>query len=83
MTKEQYYEIFDLLQNTNYSINQIAIYLHRNKDTIQKINKGYQKIVQDLYEGTFPIRKNARFGYTLKPVEAISSETESRVIIDT
>lgn len=83
MTKEQYYEIFDLLQNTNYSINQIAIYLHRNKDTIQKINKGYQKIVQDLYEGTFPIRKNTRFGYTLKPVETISGETESRVIIDT
>ena len=83
MTKEEYLEIFDLLENTNFSMNQIAKYMNRNNDTIQKINKGYQKIVQDLYEGTFPIRKNTRNGYTLKPVETISGETESRVIIDT
>ncbi len=83
ITNDEYYEIFDLLENTNYSINKIAEYLNRNKDTIQKINKGYQKIVQTLYEGVFPIRKNARSGYTLKPVETISGETESKIIIDT
>ena len=83
MTKEDYFEIFDLLENTNYSMNQIAKYLNRNSDTIQKINRGYQKIVQDLYEGTFPIRKNARNGYTLKPVETIPGETGSTPIIDT
>ena len=64
-------------------MNKIAEYLNRNKDTIQKINKGYQKIVQTLYEGVFPIRKNTRSGYTLKPVETISGETESKIIIDT
>lgn len=83
MTKEDYFEIFDLLENTNFSMNQIAKYLNRNSDTIQKINKGYQKIVQDLYEGTFPIRKNARSGYTLKPVETIPGETGSTLSIDT
>ena len=83
ITEDEYYEIFDLLENTNYSINQIAIYLNRNKDTIQKINKGHQKIVRALYDGDFPIRKNARQGYILKPVETISGETESKVIIDT
>lgn len=83
MTNDEYYQIFDLLKNTNYPINKIAEYLGRNKDTIQKINKGYQQIVQALYDGDFPIRKNTRFGYTLKPVETISGETESRVTIDT
>ena len=42
-----------------------------NRDTIEKINKGYQKIVRTLYDGDFPIRKNTRNGYTLKPVETI------------
>ena len=82
MTNEEYYEIFDLLKNTNYPISQIAKYLNRNQDTIQKINKGYQKIVRTLYDGDFPIRKNTRSGYTLRPVETISSEMESRVISD-
>ena len=83
MTDDEYYQIFDLLKNTNYSIKQIAEYLGRNRDTIDKVNKGYQQIVQTLYDGEFPIRKNTRFGYTLKPVETISSEMESRTIIDT
>lgn len=83
MTNDEYYQIFDLLKNTNYSMNKIAEYLGRNRDTINKINNGYQQIVRALYKGDFPIRKNARFGYTLKPVETISGETESRVIIDT
>lgn len=82
MTADEYYEIFDLLKNTNYSISQIAIYLNRNRDTIDKINRGYQKIVRTLYDGDFPIRKNARYGYTLKPVETISSEMESKTTID-
>lgn len=83
MTNDEYYQIFDLLKNTNYSMNKIAEYLGRSRDTINKINNGYQQIVRALYQGDFPIRKNARFGYTLKPVETISGETESRVIIDT
>lgn len=83
MTNDEYYQIFDLLKNTNYSIRQIAEYLGRSRDTIEKINKGYQQIVQALYDGDFPIRKNARSGYTLKPVETISGETESRTTIDT
>lgn len=49
----------------------IARYANKHKDTIEKINNGYQQIVQTLYEGEFPIRKNARKGYTLKPVETI------------
>jgi len=51
-----------------YKIGQNSI---KNRDTIEKINKGYQQIVQTLYEEEFPIRKNARKGYTLKPVETI------------
>ena len=39
--------------------------------TIRKINDGKTKIVQSLYEDSFPIRKDARKGYTLKPVETI------------
>ena len=46
--------------------------MNRNRDTIEKINKGHQKIVRALYDGDFPIRENARQGYTLKPVETIS-----------
>lgn len=68
---EDYLEIIDLLENTNYSMREIARYTNKNRDTIEKINKGYQQIVQTLYEGEFPIRKNARKGYTLKPVETI------------
>lgn len=83
ITNEEYLQIIDLLQNTNYSIRNIAKYMNRNRDTIEKINKGYQKIVQALYDGDFPIRKEARKGYTLKPVETISGETESKIIIDT
>lgn len=68
---EDYLEIIDLLKNTNYSMREIARYTNKNRDTIEKINKGHQQIVQTLYEGEFPIRKNARQGYTLKPVETI------------
>lgn len=68
---EDYLEIIDLLENTNYSMREIARYTNKNRDTIEKINKGYQQITQTLYEGEFPIRKNARKGYTLKPVETI------------
>lgn len=71
ITNEEYLQIIDLIKNTNYSLNSIATYMGRNRDTIEKINKGYQKIVQALYDGPFPIRENARFGYTLKPVETI------------
>ena len=83
MTKEDYFEIFDLLINTNWSMREIGRYANRHHDTIEKINKGYQNIVQNLYDGTFPIRENARRGYILKPVETISGETESKITIDT
>lgn len=72
ITTEKYLEIIDLIKNTNYSLRQIAIYEKMHHDTIEKINKGHQKIVRALYEGDFPIRENTRAGYTLKPVETIS-----------
>lgn len=80
---EEYLQIIDLLKNTRYSIREIARYMNRNRDTIEKINKGYQQIVRFLYGGSFPIRENARRGYVLKPVETISGETESTITIDT
>lgn len=83
ITNDEYLQIIDLLKNTKYSIREIARYTNRNHDTIEKINKGYQKIVQALYDGDFPIRKNARQGYILKPVETISGQTESTITIDT
>ena len=83
ITEEEYFEIIDLIKNTNYSFRQIAQYMNRNRDTIEKINKGHQKIVRALYNEDFPIRKNARQGYTLKPVETISCEKESTITIDT
>lgn len=83
MTENEYLEIIDLLKNTNYSIRSIARAVNRHRDTIEKINKGYQKIVRILYEGPFPIRQNARSGYSLKPVETISDETESKITIST
>ena len=83
ITEDEYYQIIDLIENTNYSLREIARYMNRDRDTIRKINNGNQKIVRALYDGDFPIRKNARHGYTLKPVETISGETGSRVTIDT
>ena len=78
MTNDEYLQIIDLIKNTNYSFREIGRYMNRCRDTIWKINNGEQKIVRALYDGDFPIRKNARKNYTLKPVEAISGETESR-----
>lgn len=83
ITNDEYLQIIDLLKNTKYSIREIARYTNRNRDTIEKINKGYQKIIQALYKGDFPIRENARKGYILKPVETISGQTESTITIDT
>ena len=73
ITNDKYLEVIDLIKNTNYSFRQIAKYEDMNHDTVEKINKGYQKIIRTLYDGEFPIRKNARQGYTLKPVETIPS----------
>lgn len=83
ITNNEYYQIIDLIKNTNFSLREIARYMGRNPDTIKKINQGYQKIVRALYDGDFPIRKNARQGYVLKPVETISGETESKITIGT
>lgn len=71
ITNEKYLEIIDLIKNTNYSLSKIADYEEMHHDTIEKINKGHQKIIRALYEGDFPIRKDTRSGYTLKPVETI------------
>lgn len=71
ITNDKYLEIIDLIKNTNYSLSKIAEYEGMHRDTIEKINKGYQKIVRALYEGPFPIRENTLNGYTLKPVETI------------
>ena len=75
ITEDEYLDIIDMIKNTNYSLRKIAEYFNRNRDTIEKINKGNQAIVRALYDGDFPIRKNARKGYTLKPVETIQGET--------
>lgn len=83
ITEEEYLDIIDMLKNTQYSIREIARYFNRNRDTIEKINKGYQAIVKTLWKEDFPIRKNARQGYKIKPVETIPSEIGSRVTIDT
>ena len=82
ITEDEYWQIIDLIANTNYSLNKIAQYMGRHRDTIEKINKGHQKIIRAMWDGDFPIRENARSGYTLVPVETISSEMESRNTID-
>ena len=82
ITEDEYWQIIDLIANTNYSLNKIAQYMGRHRDTIEKINKGHQKIIRAMWDGDFPIRENARSGYTLAPVETISSEMESRNTID-
>lgn len=71
ISEDEYLDIIDFIKNTNYSLREIGRYFNRNRDTIEKINKGNQQIVRALYEGDFPIRKTARKGYTLKPVETI------------
>lgn len=82
ITIDEYYQIIDLIKNTNFSLTKIANYMNRNLDTIRKINNGYQKIIRQIYKEDFPIRKNAKRNYTLKPVETISSEMESKITID-
>ena len=71
ITQEEYLDIIDMIKNTSYSLREIARYFNRDRETIRKINDGKTKIVQSLYEDSFPIRKDARKGYTLKPVETI------------
>jgi len=44
----------------------------KSETTVQGINSGATKIIRSLYHGDFPIRKETRRGYTLKPVETIS-----------
>lgn len=71
ITKEEYLDIIDMIKNTAYSLREIARYFNRDKETIRKINNGSTMIVQSLYEGDFPIRKDPRSGYILEPVETI------------
>lgn len=71
ITNDEYLDIIDMIKNTKYSLREIARYFNRDRDTIRKINNGTTKIVQSLYEGDFPIRRESRKGYILKPVETI------------
>ena len=71
ITNEEYLDIIDMIKNTKYSLREIARYFNRDRDTIRKINNGTTKIVQSLYEGSFPIREEPHKGYILKPVETI------------
>ena len=71
ITKEEYLDIIDMIKNTAYSLREIARYFNRDRETIRKINNGSTMIVQSLYEGDFPIRKDPRSGYILEPVETI------------
>ena len=42
ITTDEYLQIIDLIENTTYSLREIARYMGRNRDTIEKINKGHQ-----------------------------------------
>ena len=63
------------------SINKFEI----NSQEVDIKRAEYVDIIKDPYSIEAPTTEsvNRRFGYTLKPVETISGETESRVIIDT
>lgn len=65
ITEDEYLQIIDLLKNTHLSMREIARETGKNRDTIWNINNGKQQIVRALYNGTFPIRENARSGYII------------------
>lgn len=85
ITEQEMGAIIYFLQNTNYTFSNIGKYLNRSPDSISKINSGQMnlKMIRKVYQEDFPIRKNTKSNYTLKPVETIPSEIGSRVAIDT
>lgn len=83
MSYNEYLEIIKYIKNTDYSLSQIGRLFNRCADTIFKINCGQQAKVRKIYDGPFPIRKNAKSGYTIKPVETIPSEIGSTPVIGT
>lgn len=75
ISEYEYLDIIDLIKNTNFSLSKIAQYFHRDARTIRRVNIGEQTVVKKLYDDAFPIRKNTKNGYTLKPVETIRGQT--------
>ena len=59
-----YLKIIDLLKDTMLSLNQIAETLGVSKDTVQRVNKGQQVAVKNLYDD-FPIRKQKQGSYRI------------------
>lgn len=64
-TKEKYQRIIDLLIISNKSMNWIAQDLGVSRDTVERINRGEQIVVKQMYDD-FPIRKKTRGGYKIK-----------------
>lgn len=80
---EYYLKVINMLINTRYSMAEIARQLNMNRETVRKINNGFQKQVQNLWDKEFPIRKDPKKSYNLKGVETIPSEIGSTTAIDT
>lgn len=56
-----YLEVIDLLLNSEMTIGEIAKKYNKTRDNISNINNGKLKIVQKLYNGTFPLRNNSKY----------------------
>ena len=59
-----YLKIIELLKDTMLSMNKIAETLGVSKDTVQRVNKGQQVAVKNLYDD-FPIRKQKQGSYRI------------------
>ena len=59
-----YLKIIELLKDTMLSMNKIAETLGISKDTVQRVNRGQQAAVKNLYND-FPIRKQKQGSYRI------------------
>ena len=59
-----YLKIIELLKDTMLSMNKIAETLGVSKDTVQRVNRGQQAAVKNLYDD-FPIRKQKQGSYRI------------------
>ena len=59
-----YLKIIELLKDTMLSMNKIAETLGISKDTVQRVNRGQQAAVKNLYDD-FPIRKQKQGSYRI------------------
>lgn len=75
---EKYKKVILLLKNSKIPLCRITRICNLSKNTVRDINKGKQKFVKENFLEKFPIRENNRRGYSLKPVETILGETESK-----